>query len=193
MANPLTIDVIGDKDVVTAAKDQPYVLVVHGTDVGDSGNNIKAATLTVKGGKPVAGKIRKEPVHWAVSFEIDKVDVANPYSVHVEDSQTHKADRTFRFQEPKADDKAKNRFDPQTGSTVPGSGFYVYGNSNSNLSTYCYMNQPGGFMYVATNIEPSPNYVFYFHNIPAGTEYSITVVVWSNSPRYYYSTNITVD
>jgi hypothetical protein len=189
---PLTIDYpLHDGDKVDAANGKAFTLIVHGKDTKDKKNKIAKATLTPQGGAALDGIVKKQPQEWAVIFRIAAVNTAIPYSVHIEDSQHPKqtADRTFSFQNP----PLHTHLDPASGSTVHGSGFSVsFPNPGPNLSAYAYMNQPGGPTYMGTPIEQSPVEIWFFQNIPAGTDYTISSFVWDNPPHVTTSTDITV-
>ena len=198
MPEPLTIAVIGNNDVVTATAGNPYTVVVNGKDIADEYPKIDPDKLTVNGKAPTDIIIRKQPLKWLASFQIDKVIIADPpylYTAHIEDDKGNSAERTFQFQAPAPApvEGLNNRFDPQTGSTVDGSGFYVTFPDPQNLALYVGIQQPGGPWYSGMMVvSPPPNAVFFFQGIPAGDGYTITVVVWDNPPQYYYSNDIKV-
>jgi uncharacterized membrane protein len=81
--------------------------------------------------------------------------------------------------------------EPQSGDTVSGSGFDV--TFTSVADPYVGIQQAGGTWYGGTYVSGPPDWDIHFHGIPAGTGYTITIVVWDNgSPQYTYITNITV-
>jgi hypothetical protein len=195
MANTFTIAVIGVNDVITAPKGKPYTVVVNGKGIPGSNAKINQAKLTVNGKAPTNIIVRKQPFKWVVSFQIDKVVIGTDYKVHIADDQGNSAEHTFQFQAPAlAPVKGlNNRFDPQTGSTVDGSGFYVTFPDPMGLALYVGIQQPGGPWYGGMMVvPPPPNAVFFFQGIPAGDGYTITVVEWNNPPQYYYSNDIKV-
>ncbi|HBI45014.1 MAG TPA: hypothetical protein DDY78_19480 [Planctomycetales bacterium] len=182
-----------DPFVIPAVSGSPYALVVHGQADKSNKNTIQTATLTPMGGAAIQGVVRKQPKKWVVVFQIGSVVLSKPYALQIVDKNGPPATRNVQFKAVAAPVAHKILLDPQNGSTVDGSGFTAsFPNPGGFNSAYAYMNQPGGPYYMGTPIADTPSEVFYFQDIPPGTDYTITGYVWANPPVVNSSSDITV-
>ena len=192
----------GDKIFTTSAT---YPLIAFGKDAklksDKTANTITTATLASTDATygPVDGKIRKQPIHWAVVFPDVPVDTTKTYKIHVEDAAGNKADRTFQFTNVKpAEPRGKLHIfsvtpgAPLSGATVDGSGFYVTGNTDPDVAVYAIIYQAGCNPYFGSLINMPPNYIFYFQSVPAGDGYTLVVTEFTNPQQSDTENDITV-
>jgi hypothetical protein len=178
-----------------------YALVANGTAPTVNQNQITVAILSKDGSKIADGKVPFQPKDWTVLFDPIPVDKTAKYTVHIEDSvHSTPGESTFTFADPtdgSASAAGLHIFQiipgsPTTGSSVPGSQFYVTGTSDPQIAVYAYIQQYGKQMYTGSMVGYPPNFVFRFQNVPPGAFYTIGIMEWSNPPNRSFTDHITV-